>query len=70
MLIGSAAVANVRRIQRYLQARLQAEKQQNNIQDPQNDASDRLAPSFLGGVQGFFARLLRPTLVFIPVLAR
>jgi len=69
MLIGSAAVANVRRIQRYLQARLQVEKQQNNVQDPQNDASDTLAPSFWGVVRGFFARLLRPTLVFMPGLA-
>jgi hypothetical protein len=70
MLIGSAAVANVRRIQRYLQARLQEEKQQNNIQYPQNDALDTLAPSFLGAVRGFFARLLRPTLAFMPGWAR
>jgi hypothetical protein len=70
MLIGSAAVANVRRIQRYLQARLQEEKQQTNAQVPQNDAPDTLAPSFLGVVRGFFARLPRPTLVFMPGLAR
>ncbi len=46
MLIGSAAIANVRRIQRYLQARLQVEKQQNNVQDPQNDTSNMLTSSF------------------------
>ena len=70
MLIGSVAVANVRRIQRYLQARLQAEKQQNNVQDPQNDTPDTLAPSFWGVVRSFFARRLRPTLVLMPVLVR
>lgn len=70
MMIGSAAVANIRRIQRYLQARLQEEKQQNNFQDPQNDASDTLALSFLEAVRGFFDHLLRPALVFMPGLAR
>ncbi len=70
MLIGSSAIANVRRIQRYLQARLQAEKQQNNVQDPQNDTSIMLTSSFLGVVRGFFERLLSPAFVFMPVLAR
>jgi hypothetical protein len=70
MLIGSAAVANLRRIQRYLQAKLHEEMKQNEAQNPREDASDVLAPSFWGGVQGFFAHLLRPMLVFVPVLAR
>jgi hypothetical protein len=69
MMIGSAAVANVRRIQRYLQARLQEEMKQNKAQATQSCAPDTLAPSFLGIVRGFFARLLRPTLVFMPGLA-
>jgi hypothetical protein len=63
MLIGSAAVANVRRIQHYLQARLHEEMKQNEAQTTQDCAPDTLANSFLGVVQGFFARLLRPTLV-------
>ena len=70
MLIGSAAVANVRRIQRYLQARLQVEMKQREAQTTQDCAPDALSPSFLGLVRGFFARLLRPTLVFMPGLAR
>ena len=69
MLIGSAAVANVRRIQRYLQARLHEEMKQNEAQTTQDCAPDTLAPSFLGVVRGFFARLLRPTLAFMPGLA-
>jgi len=70
MLIGSAAVVNVRRIQRYLQARLHEEMKQNEAQTNQDCAQDTLALSFLGIARGFFARLLRPTLVFVPVLAR
>ena len=58
MLIGSAAVANVRRIQRYLQARSQAEMRQKAVQNPQDYASDTLAPSFLGLVRDFLARFL------------
>ena len=70
MLIGSAAVANVRRIQRYLQAKLQEEMKQNEVQNTQDCAKDALAPSFFGVVRGFFARLLRPALVFMPGLVR
>jgi len=70
MLIGSAAVANVRRIQRYLQARLQEEMKQREAQTIQDCPQDALAPSFFGFVRGFFARLLRPALVFMPGLAR
>ena len=69
-LIGSAAVANVRRIQRYLQARLQEEMKQREAQTTQDCAQDALAPSFFWVVRGFFARLLRPTPVFMPGLAR
>lgn len=70
MLIGSAAVANVRRIQRYLQARLQEEMKQREAQTTQDCVRDALALSFFGVVRGFFARLQRPTPVFMPGLAR
>jgi Transposase DDE domain/Transposase domain (DUF772) len=69
MLIGSAAVANVRRIQRYLQARLQEEMKQNKVQDSQECAPDMLAPSFLESARTFFTRFLRFRLVLSPVLA-
>lgn len=69
MLIGSAAVVNVRRIQRYLQARLQAEMRQKAVQNLQDCVSDTLALSFLGFARDFFARLFSPTLVFKPVSA-
>ena len=70
MLIGSATVANVRRIQRYLQARLQEEMNQREAQTTQDCAQDALAPSFFGAVWCFFERLLRPTPVFMTGLAR
>jgi hypothetical protein len=69
MLIGSAAVANVRRIQRYLQARLHEEMKHNKVQDSQNSASDTLAPSFIESARTFIARFLRFRPVLNPVLA-
>ena len=69
MLIGSAAVANVRRIQRYLQARLQEEMKQNKAQDSQESAPDTLAPSFLESARTFIARFLRFSSVLSQVLA-
>jgi hypothetical protein len=69
MMIGSAAVANIRRIQRYLQARSQEEMRQKTVQSPQDCAPDTLALSFLGFMQDFFACLLRPALVFRSVWA-
>jgi hypothetical protein len=69
MLVGSAAVANVRRIQRYLQARLKAEIEEKTAQSQQGGAENELAPSILGSVRGFFARLLSPSLVFLPAVA-
>jgi len=70
MLIGSAAVTNVRRIQRYLQARLQAEMRENAAQNPQDRAKNTLAPSFLAFARSLFTRLLNPELVFRPHLTR
>lgn len=69
MLIGSAAVVNVRRIQRYLQARLQEEMKQNKVQDSQESAPDTLAPSFLVSARTLFTRFLRFRPVLSPVLA-
>ena len=69
MLIGSAAIANVRRIQRYLQAKLREEMRQNKVQDLQDSAPDELALSFLESARTFLARLLRFRLVLSPILA-
>jgi hypothetical protein len=68
MLIGSAAVANVRRIQRCLQARLKAEIKQKTAQSQQGGAQNELAASIFGSVRGFFARLLSPSQAFMPTL--
>ena len=64
MLIGSATIANVRRIQRYLQAIFQEELRQNKVQDLRDSASDALAPSFLVSARTIFARFLRFRSVF------
>jgi hypothetical protein len=69
MLIGSAAIANVRRIQRYLQAKLQEEMKQNNVQDAQDCAPDTLAPSFLLSARTFIARFLRFRSILSPIFA-
>jgi hypothetical protein len=60
MAIASAATTNVRRIQRYLEAPKKAETQQNTTQSGQNCAPEAVAASFLGAVQAFFRRLLKP----------
>jgi hypothetical protein len=65
MLIGSAAVANVRRIQRYLQATLREEMRQNIIQGTQSNGPDATEPSFLIFARAIIPRLLR----FKPVLS-
>jgi hypothetical protein len=69
MLIGSAALSNIRRIQRYLQARSHEEMQQKTAQSPPDCVSDVLASSFGGGVRDFFALTPEPTLVSEPILA-
>jgi hypothetical protein len=69
MLIGSAAIANVRRIQRYLQAKLQEEMRQNKVQDSQESAPDTLVPSFLVAARTFFTRFLRFRPVLSPIFA-
>ena len=69
MLIGSAAIANVRHVQRYLQARLKAEIEEKTTQSQQGGAQDALATSVFGSARGFFARLLSPRLAFMPTSA-
>ena len=69
MLIGSAAMANVRRIQRYLQAMLREEMRQNKVSDLQDCAPDTLAPSFLESAQTSLARFLRFRPIFSPIFA-
>ena len=64
LYVGSAAIANVRRIQRYLQAIFQEELRQNKVQDFRDSASDALAPSFLVSARTIFARFLRFRSVF------
>ncbi len=69
MLIGSAAVANVRRIQRYLQTRLQAELRQKVAPNQPDCDRNSLAPSFLGFVRHIFAPFSKSALAFQPVWA-
>jgi len=69
LLVGSAAVANVRRIQRYLQAKLQAKMRENAHQNPQDCAPAALA-SLLASARGFFTHLLNLSPAFTPVFTR
>jgi len=67
MLIGSAAVANIRRIQRYLEAKSEGEKQQKVTQSGQNRTPERVAPSFFGAAPVFLTRLLWSSSALRPV---
>lgn len=64
MAIGSAAVANIRRIQRYLEAKNEGEKQQKAAQSGQNDAAEAATTSFWGLVRAFWRRLRSPQAAF------
>jgi hypothetical protein len=68
MVIGSAAVSNVRRIQRYLIAKDEAVNQPEKTRRGRNNAPKMASLSFLGVVRTLLTRLLRPTLTFNPVL--
>lgn len=68
MVIGSAAVSNVRRIQRYLVAKEEAEKYPEKACRGQKSASKMAGLSLLGIVRTCLARLLRPVIAFNPVL--
>jgi hypothetical protein len=64
MVIGSAAISNVRHIQRYLLAQNESKKQSSKTRGRRSDASKTAAPSFLDSARALLARLLRPTLAF------
>lgn len=64
MMIGSAAVTNVRRIQRYLKAKIEAETQVDNAQTGQNSTPEADGASFSGVVRAFLMRLARSRLAF------
>jgi hypothetical protein len=70
MLIGSAAVANIRRIQRYLEAQNEAEKQQKVAQGGENCTPERAAASLFGVVRAFLTRLPGSSMALRPVSGR
>ena len=54
MVIGSAMTTNVRRIQRYLEARIKLENEQEKAQKGQKCSSDWLTDSFLASLKAVF----------------
>jgi hypothetical protein len=62
MLIGSAAVANIRRIQRFQEAQIKQEKPQKAAQCEQNCAPQTVAASIFGAVRALLALWLRPVM--------
>jgi hypothetical protein len=67
MVIGSAAMSNVRRIQRYLEVQNQEKKQVEKTRSERDNASKTAAPSFLGFVRTLLGGLLWPTTALRPV---
>jgi hypothetical protein len=67
MLIGSAAVANIRRIQRFLEGKTEGEKQHKAAQSGQNDAVEVTTVSFLSFARAFWRCLRSPWIAFRPV---
>jgi hypothetical protein len=67
MMLGSAAVANIRRIQRYLEAKNEAETQQRQAGSEQNCTPETTAPSLLDSVWVFLMHLLSPLPLLGPV---
>jgi hypothetical protein len=67
LLIGSAAVANIRRIQRYLEAKNEGKRQQKTAQNGQNDAVQAAAVSFLILLRAFWRCLRSPGAALKPV---
>lgn len=64
MMIGSAAVTNIRRIQRYLEAKFEAETQAKDAQTGQSVSPEADRASFWGAVRAFLRCLSRPDLAF------
>jgi len=56
MLIGSAAVANIRRIQRYLEGTMKAEKPQNTAPGQGENASEQPGGSIFASVEGLLGK--------------
>jgi hypothetical protein len=66
MMIGSAAVSNVRRIQRYLEAKIKGEKQQDHVSKGMGTAQDQPWISFFAVARlalKAFARLVQPSML-------
>jgi hypothetical protein len=67
MMLGSAAVANIRRIQRYLEAKNEVETQQKQAGSEQNCIPEITAPSLFDSVWAFLMQMLRPLPLLGPV---
>jgi len=68
MVIGSAAVSNVRRIQRYLEGQHEEKKQVEKARSERDNASKTAAPSFWGFVRTLLGGLRWPNAALSPVL--
>jgi hypothetical protein len=68
MVIGSAAMSNVRRIQRYLEAQNEEKKQVEKARSERDNASETAAPSFGGFVRTLLGGLRWPNAALRPVL--
>ena len=60
MMIGSALLSNVRRIQRYLEAKLLAEYELNNTHKGQECSQDQQSVSFFASLKVAFLTVLSP----------
>jgi hypothetical protein len=69
MIIGSAAVSNVRRIQRYLEAKNEEKKQQKAVQTGQYCAPEMAVASLFVSARACLVHLLRPSPALRPVLS-
>jgi hypothetical protein len=69
MMIASAAVANVRRIQRYLKAKMKAGETAKSVPGEPNRQSEAAVGSFFASTWASLARWLRSGLVFRPGFA-
>lgn len=61
VMIGSAALTNIRRIQRYLLSKMEGEKSKKEALSGQKTAAKTAAISFLGILRAYLRRFLRPT---------
>lgn len=61
MMIGSAAMTNIRRIHRYLKARMEQDQQSETVKEKGNHASETAVDSFLGLWKTFLCGLSKPS---------